>query len=103
MPYASTEAMKKDARYERPWLNPESSEVLTLNGIWKLNYVTSPDQRPGEETFWADDADVTAWDTISVPSCLEMKGYGEPHYINVNYAFTNNPPHIQMKNGLNNP
>lgn len=102
MPYASTEAMKKDARYERPWLNPESSEVLTLNGIWKLNYVTSPDQRPGEETFWADDADVTAWDTISVPSCLEMKGYGEPHYINVNYAFTNNPPHIQMKNGLNN-
>ena len=102
IPYASTEEMKKDARYDKPWLTPESSEVLTLNGLWKLNYVSSPDQRPGEEAFWADGADVSAWDTISVPSCLEMKGYGVPLYINVNYAFADNPPYIAMKSGLTN-
>lgn len=102
IPYASTEEMKRDAYYNQPWLTPESSEVLSLNGLWKLHYVSSPDERPGEDSFWGDAADVAAWDTISVPSCLEMYGYGVPLYINVNYAFTNNPPFISMKEGLTN-
>ena len=102
IPYASTEQMRGDASYEKPWLTPENAEVLSLNGLWKLNYVTTPAQRPGEEDFWGDNADVSAWDTITVPSCLEMKGYGEPLYINVEYAFADNPPYIQMKPGLNN-
>ena len=102
IPYASTEQMRGDATYEKPWLTPENAEVLSLNGLWKLNYVTTPAQRPGEEDFWGDNADVSAWDTITVPSCLEMKGYGEPLYINVEYAFADNPPYIQMKPGLNN-
>ncbi len=102
IPYASTDNMRGDANYEKPWLTPEKAEVLSLNGLWKLNYVTSPAQRPGEEDFWGDNVDVSAWDTITVPSCLEMKGYGEPLYINVEYAFADNPPYIQMKPGLNN-
>ncbi len=102
LPYATTAAMKADARYDRPWLQPESSEVLSLNGIWRLNYVDSPDKRPGEADFWGDAVDVSAWDTISVPSCLEMKGYGTPLYINVNYAFEDVPPTISMKSGLTN-
>lgn len=102
MPYANTAEMMADPRYNSPWLNPKSSEVLTLNGLWKLNYVSSPEARPGEADFWADNADVSAWDTITVPSCLEMKGYGIPLYINVNYPFADNPPYVQMKNGLTN-
>lgn len=101
-PYATTEEMKADARYDKPWLTPNSSNVLSLNGVWKLNYVTSPSSRPGEEDFYGDNADVSSWDTISVPSCLEMKGYGEPLYINDNYAFADNPPYISMKSGLTN-
>lgn len=101
-PYATTAEMKADARYDKPWLTPNSSNVLSLNGVWKLNYVTSPSSRPGEEDFYGDNADVSSWDTISVPSCLEMKGYGEPLYINDNYAFADNPPYISMKSGLTN-
>ncbi len=103
IPYASTAAMKADANYDLPWLTPEKAEVLNLNGLWKLNYVETPEERPGEDTFWGDKADVSAWDTISVPSCLEMKGYGKPYYINVNYAFSNSAPDISMKSGLTEP
>lgn len=102
MPYPSTQALRADAaRYEKPWLDPEGADWMSLNGVWKLNWVDSPDLAPGEE-FYADEADVTAWDTISVPSCLEMKGYGKPYYINVNYAFADTPPAINMRGGLYN-
>ena len=102
IPYATSKAMKSDDRYHRPWLDAKNAEVLSLNGIWNLNYVDSPAQRPGKDDFWGDQADVSNWDTITVPSCLEMKGYGKPYYINVNYAFADNPPFISMKNGLTN-
>lgn len=100
MPYASVSAMKADARYEHPWLEPEGAEYMTLNGVWKLNWVESTANRPGKDVFWGDGADVSAWDEIDVPSCLEMNGYGDPHYVNVNYPFRNNPPIIEMNDGL---
>ena len=100
MPYVSLDDMKADARYETPWVEPERAEYKSLNGTWKLNWVQTVEERPGKADFWGDDADVSKWDEISVPSCLEMNGYGDPLYINVNYPFQNNPPLIQMKNGL---
>ncbi len=100
MPYSSVDKMKGDERYELPWIEPQNAEYLSLNGTWNLNWVESVAQRPGKETFWGDDVDVSSWDKISVPSCLEMNGYGDPLYINVEYAFNNNPPMIEMKNGL---
>ncbi len=100
MPYASVAAMKADERFALPWLEPESAEYLSLNGVWNLNWVESPAQRPGKDAFWGDGVDVSSWDKIDVPSCLEMKGYGDPLYINVNYPFNNNPPKIEMKSGL---
>ena len=100
MPYASVAKMKSDARYEFPWLDPENAEWLSLNGEWNINWVESVAERPGKDAFWGDNADVSAWNTIKVPSCLEMEGYGAPLYINVNYPFQNNPPLIQMKDGL---
>ena len=103
VPYSTTQAMLADAQhYEKPWVTPNSDRVMSLNGIWKLNYVDSPGKRPGEAAFWGDGADVSKWDDIEVPSCLEMKGYGKPLYINENYAFSNNPPYISMKSGLTN-
>lgn len=101
IPYPTTAELQADERYDYPWLDTESERVLSLNGTWKLNYVDSPDARPGEE-FYADTADVSDWDEIEVPSCLEMKGYGEPLYINVGYAFADNPPKIGMSDGLTN-
>ena len=103
MPYASTAKMQADERYKFPWIEPEQAEYLSLNGVWNLKYTEDVNDRPGKDDFWGDNVDVAAWDTISVPSCLEMKGYGDPYYINVNYAFSNNPPFINMNNGLPKP
>ncbi len=100
MPYASVAKMKADARYEFPWLDPENAEFMSLNGMWNINWVETIAQRPGKDAFWGDDVDVSAWNTIKVPSCLEMEGYGDPMYVNVNYPFKNNPPLIEMKDGL---
>ncbi len=102
-PYATTAEMRGDAeRYAKPWVTPTSSRVMSLNGTWKLKWVQELEDRPAEADFAADGADVSAWDDIDVPSCLEMKGYGDPLYINVNYPFEDNPPRITMKNGLYN-
>ena len=102
MPYASVEKMKADERYNLPWIEPENAEYLSLNGTWSLNWVETVAERPGKDTFWGDDVDVSSWDKITIPSCLEMNGYGDPLYINVEYAFNNNPPVIEMKSGLQN-
>lgn len=101
IPYASTERMKADARYDKPWLTPTSAEVLDLNGVWRFKFVPEPSQRPGED-FYGDNADVSGYDTISVPSCWEMKGYDRPIYVNVGYPFADNPPYIQLSSSYTN-
>lgn len=103
MPYPTTEAMRGDERYELPWLDPNGARYMSLNGIWKLNYVESTGDRPGKDDFWGNDADVSKWDDINVPSCLEMNGYGDPYYVNVEYPFKDNPPYINMINNLPEP
>ena len=100
VPYASVAKMKADARYEFPWLAPENAEYMSLNGEWNIKWVETIAERPGKDAFWGDDVDVSAWNKIKVPSCLEMEGYGDPLYINVNYPFKNNPPLIEMKYDL---
>ena len=97
IPYSSTTAMKSDVNYDKAWLTPEKADYLSLNGTWKFNFVPEPSARPGEDDFWGNDADVSAWDNIEVPSCWEMKGYDLPLYVNVEYAFLNNPPYVKNK------
>lgn len=97
IPYTSTAAMKEDANYNLPWLTPEKADYLSLNGTWKFNFVKDPSARPKEDAFWGNGADVSAWDDIDVPSCWEMKGYDLPLYVNVEYAFHNNPPYVANK------
>ena len=97
MPYSSTAQMRQDAQYEQPWLTPKYADFLTLNGIWKFKLVDEPALFPKAEEYYADEADVSAWDTISVPSCWEMKGYDRPLYYNQEYAFFDDPPYIQSR------
>ena len=40
----------------------------------------------------------SAWDTIEVPSCWQMKGYGKMHYTDVWYLFPINPPFVPSEN-----
>ena len=102
MPYANTDKLHADkARYDHPWVDPTGAEWMTLNGVWNLKWATDMANIP-QDDFYADAVDATAWDTISVPSCLEMKGYGSPYYINEQYPFEDNYPYIQMTNGCQN-
>ncbi|MCL2702387.1 MAG: DUF4981 domain-containing protein [Defluviitaleaceae bacterium] len=63
----------------------ESSLIRSLNGLWKFhcakNYASAI---PG---FEAEGYDSRGWDTIRVPSCIQMEGYDAPHYANVQHPW----------------
>lgn len=87
-PYTSLEAAVKCDR--------DLSEMKSLNGEWKFNFVEDVALAP--EGFFKSDFDASKWDNITVPSCWEMKGYGYPIYTNSTYPFPNNPPYINRDN-----
>ena len=69
-----------------------SPNILLLDGIWKFNWVKSPDMRP----FWffKDDYDTRDWKDTDVPSNWQMRGYDVPIYVNIKYPFKMDPPRI---------
>ena len=64
-------------------LEPATPYRLYLNGDWKFSWVGDPGRRPTD--FFKTDFDDSAWTTIDVPSCVELRGYGCPGYTNVRY------------------
>lgn len=66
-----------------------SDNFLSLNGTWKFRYSDSPKERP--ETFYKPSYSVRGWDDIQVPCNWELKGYGIPIYVNVDYEWTSDP------------
>ncbi|WP_242116881.1 glycoside hydrolase family 2 TIM barrel-domain containing protein [Aestuariivivens sediminicola] len=72
------------------WQN--SSLYKSLNGTWSFYYADSVQARPVD--FFKEDFNIQGWDTISVPSNWEIKGFGIPVYTNVVYMFPPNPPYI---------
>ena len=86
MPLASVADALTDA------LEPETPYKLSLNGDWKFRWSGSPERRPAD--FSKAGFDDSRWDTIDVPSCVEMRGYGKPGYTNVRYPHPNTPPKI---------
>lgn len=71
----------------------QSPFYSSLNGQWKFHWVGKPDDRPFD--FFKSNFDDRKWETIPVPSCVEMYGYGIPIYSNVRYPHATNPPFIQ--------
>jgi beta-galactosidase len=69
-----------------------TSAYLSLNGIWKFHYYDTPEGVPAQ--FFKKDFDDKNWDTLSVPSNWEMKGYGDPLFRNVTTPFHPDPPRI---------
>ncbi|MDE5585461.1 MAG: DUF4981 domain-containing protein [Muribaculaceae bacterium] len=73
-----------------------SSNYLSLNGDWKFNWVNDASSRPTD--FWKTDFNDKGWDTIKVPGCWELNGYGDPMYTNMQYPwdrfFQNDPPNV---------
>ncbi len=67
-----------------------------LNGAWVFSYFSSPESVP--EDFYSEDFDCCEWDQIVVPSNWQMKGYGYPHYTNVQYPIPMDPPFVPNEN-----
>ena len=73
----------------------KAENYLLLNGIWKFNWVKSPELRPKD--FYKEDYSTKNWNDIKVPSNWEIEGYGIPIYTNTQYPFAPrnpNPPDI---------
>ena len=80
--------------------NPaDASNYMTLNGMWRFNWVADADQRPTD--FFRPGFNDAGWDSIPVPGNWELHGYGDPLYVNIGYAwrndFPNNPPTVPVK------
>lgn len=77
-----------------------STNYMSLNGLWKFNFVNDATDRP--VGFWKKDYDDRGWGEISVPGCWELNGYGDPIYVNIQYPwsnfFDNNPPYVPTAN-----
>ena len=89
---SSEEAAKADKE--------NSSNFMTLNGIWKFNWVKNADARPTD--FYRTDYNDKGWGQMKDPGVCEMDGYGDPIYVNVGYAwrsqYKNNPPYVPIEN-----
>jgi beta-galactosidase len=69
----------------------------SLNGEWRFHWVAKPADRP--VGFQAVDFDDSKWDTIPVPSNMELAGYGIPIYTNSAYPWGKaDPPNIPEDN-----
>ena len=78
----------------------ESSNFLSLNGMWKFNWVKDQTERP--VNFYRLDFEDQYRVDFPVPGIWEMNGYGDPLYRNSGYAwsnqFTPDPPKIETVN-----
>ena len=84
----------------RDGVKENSDNFLSLNGLWKFNWVRDADSRPTD--FFKPGFNDRGWDDMRVPAVWELNGYGDPQYVNVGYGwrnqFTNNPPEVPVKN-----
>lgn len=72
-----------------------SVNYISLNGIWKFNWVQHADARPLD--FWNVHFNDKGWDNIQVPSIWQLNGYGTPVYVNKGYAWKNDYPSVPPK------
>jgi len=88
MPYANlAEALKANRR--------ASTYALSLNGMWKFNWVDWPQKRPSN--FYKTSYDVSKWKDIKVPSNFQVEGYGTPYYSNYTYIFQKDFPRVMTE------
>jgi beta-galactosidase/beta-glucuronidase len=80
---AMSDALRSSVRY------------ASLNGTWDFAYAqTVMDLPQGYESGSTQ----IAWDSMPVPSCWQLHGYGKPNYTNVIYPFPIDPPRVPQEN-----
>lgn len=78
----------------------QASNFLSLDGLWKFNWVNDADQRPTD--FYKVGFNDRGWTDMPVPGMWELNGFGDPIYVNIGYAwrsqYKNNPPYVPEVN-----
>lgn len=88
MPYANLQEALAARRHS-------SSFCRSLNGLWKFNWVPTPEKRPVD--FYKPAYDVSSWKEIPVPSNWEVHGYGTPFYRNLGYTIRKDFPKVMSE------
>jgi len=76
-------------------IDSNSSLYKSLNGLWKFNWVKTPNERPKD--FYKKGFNDTKWADLKVPGTWEVNGYGTPIYTNITYPFKVDPPKIMQE------
>ena len=79
----------------------EKTEYQSLNGLWKFSW--SREFKDSPKNFHKAGYDVSAWDEIEVPSNWQMKGYGNPIYVNAGYSDFDSDAFPAVKTPYGNP
>ena len=58
---------------------------MSLNGVWKFHYANN--YASTIRGFEAPSYDCSSWDDIRVPAHIQMEGYGNPVYVNIQYPW----------------
>ncbi len=88
MPYANLQEALVANRHA-------SSLCIRMNGLWKFNWVPTPEERPVD--FYKPSFDVSGWKEIPVPSNWEVQGYGTPFYKNAGYTIKKDFPRVMTE------
>lgn len=80
----------------------KSLNFMSLNGIWKFNWVKDSDTRPTD--FWKMSFNDKGWDNLLVPAMWELNGYDVPLYSGVGFDWKqywggtkNTPPEVPVE------
>lgn len=73
-----------------PFYEIENDRMLSLDGMWKFNWVPIPEKRPID--FYKTDFNDSDWIDFPVPANWEVNGFGTPIYISAGYPFKIHPP-----------
>lgn len=84
--------LKERAHFEYGY----GGKVESLNGQWQFKYLDSPKRI--QEVFYSFDYNDEKWDSIDVPSCWQLHGYGKMHYTDLYYQFPVIPPSVPSQN-----
>ena len=91
IPYHSETSARKDNR-------ALSHNFLSLCGDWDFHYYSSISEAPD---FLRAEFNTDGFDKLSVPRSWQSvlrRGYDVPNYVNVNYPFPFDPPHVPTEN-----
>lgn len=73
-----------------------SDRFTSLNGTWSFRYY--PSVYEVAEDFYRQDADLTDFTTIPVPSVWQNHGFDSHQYTNIRYPFPIDPPYVPHQN-----